>query len=120
MKAYSMDIRTRVLAACDAGEGTTAVARRFAVSPAWVRRLKQFRRELGIIGPRPINGRAPAKIDRVKLQQLVEVKPDATLAELRQMLDVQCSISAICMALKKLSLSYKKSRFMPPSRIVRT
>ncbi|MBE7507670.1 MAG: hypothetical protein HS101_15480 [Planctomycetia bacterium] len=49
MEAYSMDLRKRVLAACDAGHGTTRVAKSFEVSPAWVRRLKQRRRELGTI-----------------------------------------------------------------------
>ena len=53
MEAYSMDLRKRVLAACDAGHGTTQVAKSFDVSPAWVRRLKQRRRELGTIAPLP-------------------------------------------------------------------
>ena len=51
MKAYSVDLRRRVLAACDAGQPTLAVARRFDVSPAWVRRLKQHQPgQLGAIG----------------------------------------------------------------------
>ncbi len=41
MKAYSMDLRRRILAACNRGEGTRFVADRFGVSPAWIRRLKQ-------------------------------------------------------------------------------
>ena len=45
MDAYSLDLRTRVLAACDAGKKTKQVAEQFSVSPAWVRRLKQRRRE---------------------------------------------------------------------------
>jgi hypothetical protein len=44
-----MDLRRRVIAACDAGQGTTSVATTFNVSPAWVRRLKQQRRERGDI-----------------------------------------------------------------------
>ena len=51
MKAYSMDLRKRVLAMCDAGHGTTQVARLVHVSPAWIRRLKQRRREDGQIAP---------------------------------------------------------------------
>ncbi|OQY99916.1 MAG: hypothetical protein B6D36_15765 [Planctomycetes bacterium UTPLA1] len=39
MEACSMDLRKRVLAACDAGHGTTQAAKSFEVSPAWVRRL---------------------------------------------------------------------------------
>jgi transposase len=51
MKAYSMDLRKRVLAMCDAGRPTCEVARVLDVSEAWVRRLKQRRQEDGIIGP---------------------------------------------------------------------
>jgi transposase len=58
-KPYSMDLRERVLAACDAGSGTKAAADRFAVSESWVRRLKQQRRN-GQTAPRPPrNHRAP-------------------------------------------------------------
>ena len=52
MKAYSMDLRERVLADCDAGMGTDEVAAKFSVSPAWVRRLLQRRRETGETAPR--------------------------------------------------------------------
>src|SRR5258708_6609715 len=57
MKPYSMDLRQRVLDACDRGEGTKATAKRFGVSPAWVRRLKQHRRlRDGDIAPRTRGG----------------------------------------------------------------
>ncbi|MEM8739184.1 MAG: hypothetical protein AAGG38_12010 [Planctomycetota bacterium] len=47
MKAYSMDLRPRVIGDCDAGLPTKQVALKYSVSPAWVRRLKQHRRERG-------------------------------------------------------------------------
>ena len=84
MKAYSMDLRRRVLAACDRGEGTKFVAERFGVSPAWVRRLKQRRREDGTIEPRPSGGDRRGKFDETALKRLrerVEVHPDATLEQ---------------------------------------
>lgn len=109
MKAYSADLRQRVLDACDRGETTSDVARRYGVSRAWVRRLKQFRRELGIITPRPINGHRPRAFDRDRLQELVDEKPDRTLRELRELLGVECSLGAICNALRGMRLSYKKS-----------
>jgi len=37
--AYSMDLRQRMLDACDRDEGTKAAAERFDVSPSWVRKL---------------------------------------------------------------------------------
>ena len=52
MRAYSVDLRQRVLAACDDGMGTAEASETFAVSPAWVRRIKQRRRVGGELAPR--------------------------------------------------------------------
>ena len=52
MEAYSKEFRRDVLAGCDAGGGTRAVALRFDVSESWVRRIKQERREQGKIAPK--------------------------------------------------------------------
>ena len=52
MRAYSVDLRTRVLAACQDGMGTTEAAETFAVSEAWVRRVKQRFRDAGESAPR--------------------------------------------------------------------
>ena len=59
MKAYSADLRQRVLADCDAGLGTKAVAEKYRVSPAIVRRWKQRRRETGELHPRRGGGARP-------------------------------------------------------------
>ncbi len=115
-----MDLRARVLAACDAGEPTKAVAGRFGVSPAWVRRLKQHRRERGDAVPRTGGGPRGRKIDRGRLAELVRAQPDATLAELRDRLGVAVAVWSVCRALRQLKLSYKKSRSAPPSRTART
>jgi transposase len=53
MAPYSMDLRTRVLADCDAGVGAKEVAAKFRVSRSWVNRLVQRRRETGQVAPRP-------------------------------------------------------------------
>lgn len=119
MKAYSMDLRQRVIDDCDAGVGTAAVARKYRVSPAWVRRLKQHRRERGDIVPRR-GGHRPRVVDRERLAQLVAEQPDATLVELRDRLGVSCGLSTICVALGQLKLTFKKRRSTRPSRIGRT
>lgn len=120
-QAYPVQFRRLVLADCDAGLGTTATAHKFGVCPAWVRRLKQHRRERGgDIAPRTGGGSRPTKIDRVKLAELVAARPDATLAELVDALGVACVKSAVHKALRQLKLSYKKSRSMLPSRTART
>ncbi len=114
--AYSMDLRQRVIADCDGGLKTKAVALKYSVSPAWVRRLKQHRRERGDIVPRAGGGSRGCKFDRQKLAQLVAEQPDATLVELRDRLGVKVSPWAISKALRQLGLSFKKRRSTPPSR----
>jgi hypothetical protein len=63
MRAYSADLRERVLADCDAGLGTRAVAAKYRVSESWVRRLKQVRRQTGRTAPSALR-RGPT-IERV-------------------------------------------------------
>ena len=127
MKAYSMDLRKRVLAMCDAGRTTREVARVFDVSEPWVRRLKQRRREEGIIGPRPAGGRRHGHFESVHLKQLqrwLGQHPDATLewllGRVEREMGLHCSVMAVCRAVKKLGWSLKKKRFEPTSKIVRT
>jgi transposase len=107
-KAYSMDLRERVMADCDAELGTKAVAEKYQVSPAWVRRLKQHRRERGDIIPRRGGGSRGRKIDRGRLAELVSEQPDATLVELRDRLGIDVTPWAICKALRELGLTFKK------------
>ena len=123
MEAYSLDLRRRVLAACDAGHGTKQVAELFDVSPSWVRRLKQRRRELGTIEPLPGRYGRPPKLTEGHLRRLsalVEQHPDATLRELRERLDIPVDLSNICRALQRLKITFKKKSCMPPSRTGRT
>lgn len=114
--AYAQDLRDRVLAAYDRGMKTKQIAELFQVSPAWARRVKQRRRETGQTTPRAMGGVRVVKIDLQKLERLVREHPDATLKELRLMLDVDCVESAIAMALQRINYSLKKKRFTRPSR----
>ena len=111
-----MDLRERVIAACDRGQRTKAVAQAFGVSPSWVRRLKQHLRERGDVAPRKGGGSRGRKIDRGRLAELVRERPDATLVELRDRLGVPVTPWAVCKALRELGLSYKKSPPAPRSR----
>ena len=113
--AYSMDLRERVIADCDAGLGTKAVAQKYSVSRAWVRRLKQHRRERGDIETRVGTGR-PAVIDADQLQTLVAQQPDATLVELRDRLGLAVTPQAVSKALRRLGFTFKKRRSARRSR----
>ena len=111
MQPYSMDLRKRVLADCDAGCPTKEVAETFSVSPAWVRRLKQRRRETGEIAPREGKTGPKPKLSEhsQQLEHLVQECPDATLEELQQKLSVFVGVTTIWRALKSLGITLKKS-----------
>lgn len=118
-RTYSQDLRVRVLAAYDRGMQTKEIAETFAVSRAWARRVKQTRRETGRTTALPRGGATIIKIDMPRLMELVQEQPDATMRELRERLGVACSEAAICLALKRLNLTFKKRRSMRRSGIVR-
>ncbi|MEM6690354.1 MAG: helix-turn-helix domain-containing protein [Planctomycetota bacterium] len=111
MKAYSLDLRVRVLADSDEGMPTSAVAAKYSVSQSWVRRLKQVRRETGEIEAKPHNGGPKPKLldKQDTLLQLVKEQPDATLEQLQQKLDVPVSLSTIWRALNQAGFTLKKS-----------
>jgi transposase len=114
--AYSQDLRDRILAAYDRGMTTKPIAALFHVSSAWARRVKQRCRVSGHKTARPMGGVRVVKVDLEKLRELVNQQPDATTKELHQRLKSPCSCSAVGMALVRLGLTFKKRRFMPPSR----
>jgi transposase len=111
-----------VLAACDEGTGTTAVAERFAVSASWVRRVKQVRRESGrVTAARHAGGRTPAWVTHGEaIRQAVRDAPDATLDEYRTRLALPLSRGGLARALAALGLTRKKSRCGRASRTART
>ena len=85
MNAYSMDLRERVVAAYDDGEGSQAeLASRFRVGISWIGKLLRRRRQTGSIAPKPHSGgRVPAVAGEAadRLRVAVQADPDATLAD---------------------------------------
>jgi transposase len=112
MKAYSQDLRQRILDTVQRGDGTLGqIARRFLVSVSFITRLLQRHRSTGSLEPRAHGGGNPAVLspeDLEQLRELVQKQPDATLEELRQRLGVSCSLMTISRALCKLGLPRKK------------
>jgi transposase len=105
-----MDLRVRVLADCDAGMAPKAAAAKYTVSPAWVRRLLQRRRETGETAPRA-QRHGPVPLHQTHgdaLRQAVDAEPDVTMAELRAKLALDVSLSTMWQALDRLGLSFKK------------
>ena len=119
--AYSQDLRDRIIKARESGKTTKQVAEFFQVSRSWIRRVMQRVREHGEKSPRPRGGATVIKIDLVHLRSLVQQQPDATNKELHVRLcndlEIQCSLSAVDMALRRLGLTYKKRHSMRRNRI---
>ena len=120
-RPYSTDLRERVLAAYEAGEGSQAeVAGRYRIGErtlsGWLRAAREGRRgpKQRARGPAPLGGAGAV------LAGLVTEQNDATLAEyagrLAARTGVRRSLAAVCRALKALGLARKKRRSGPPSR----
>ena len=115
MNAYSIDLRERVVAACDARDGTREqIAARFSVSVPWIRKLLRRRRQTGSIAPKPHGGGRPPAFDEAavgRLREAVRADDDATLEELAEAAGVACSASAVYRALAPAGdHAQKKSR----------
>ena len=120
MEAYSKEFRRDVLAACDAGEGTRAVALCFNVSESWVRRVKQERREQGKVAPHSKRRRRKAwEPYATWLLAKLDKRPDIYLRELvaaaREELDWEVSDVTLSRACRALQRTRKKRRVRRPS-----
>ena len=122
MKAFSIDLRQRIIAAFDAKEGTQKqVAQRFRVSIDFVGKLLRQRRNTNSIDPKPHGGGRTRVIDTQasqRLRQAVAENNDATLAQLAAAAGVQASPSMVHRALKDLDITRKKSLIGRPSKTV--
>jgi len=119
MGTLSLDLRRRIVAAYDRGDGTRQqIADRYDVSLGMVKKLLQQRRRTGDIGAQHHrSGRAKTITDehRARLRQLVADTPDISLEELRAAIDVDCTVQAIFYALKGMDLTLKKRLSCQPN-----
>jgi transposase len=124
MKAYSNDLRTKIIEAYQKKVGSLRkLAERFSVSFSFVARLIKRFRETGSVAPKPHRGGAKSKLDLVDLFTLRDLSnehPDATLAELSELFFEQTGIrvngSTIARKLKQLRISRKKKTFHASER----
>ena len=112
MRAYSTDLRERIIAAAERGKGSLReLADLFLVSLSCIVRLLRRYRASGSVLPKPQAGGPCPLLDAdacQRLRNLVCEQPDATLAELRERLEIPCSLSTLCRTLQRLGLSRKK------------
>ena len=124
-RAYSQDLRERVIAAVDSGTGAYAAASVFRVSVSYIYKVLGRREKTGETSARAWAGGPKPKLaayDEV-LHARVMSEPDATLAELQAWLvaehSVKVSIGCLWKRLRQLGLTLKKSHCAPPNRSVR-
>jgi transposase len=81
MKAYSQDLRQRVLQAADQGNTQAEIAKTFAISAATIKRYLKQRRESGHVLPKAIPDCPAPKGAPLQagLWAQLEAHPDATL-----------------------------------------
>ena len=123
MRAYSIDLREKVVEAYDREVGSQRqIAEIFGVSRSFVEKLLHRRRTTGGIAPLPHGGGGKPVLDGEALSlvsQLVEKEPDATLEELCEAVHrdrgIRVSVSNMCTRLKHMGLARKKRHSTPQS-----
>jgi transposase len=124
-RAYSDDLRCKVLAAYAAGKGTLReLAERFQVSYGWVAKIHLMEVRTGSRTRLPQRSRGRAGgIDTKLVRRLVHEHPDIVLRELQQQMlsaGTQVSIAHLARVLRRLDLLLKKSRSTPPNGTAKT
>ena len=107
MRAYSKDLRIRVIEHIESGGSQKSACEIFKVSKSAVSRWWIRYKEEGIIAAKAVGG-SKGKVDCEKLSGYVIANSDKTLAEIGLYFGV--SACAIQKRLKKLGFSYKKKR----------
>jgi transposase len=125
-RAYSHDLRTRVLDAVGAGLSRRAAAARYRIGIATVIRWAAHAAATGQTGPQR-QGRPPgSKLDphEAFLLALIEEKVDITLSEMQARLrhehGVAAGLGTLWRFFARRAVTWKKSRRTPPSRIAPT
>jgi transposase len=101
--------RGEILALCAQGLTTSEVSAALGVCGAWVRRVKQERRESGKVANATTRQRTPQwAAYREQIEAAIAAEPDLTLVELRQKLGTTRHPGTLCRALQTLQLTFKK------------
>lgn len=123
-KAYSDDLRRRIVQCCDEGQQNhEEIAQRFRVSVRYIGKILQQKRRTGRAERLPHRpGRKPKFTPpiRERLRGWLKSQPDLTLRELQKKLEqeerLHSSQFSIWTTLGKMGLRLKKRRSMPKSK----
>jgi putative transposase len=120
-RAYSNDLRERIVRAVDAGLSCRKAAVQFAVSVSCVIKLVQRWRRTGAVAPGQMGGWRDYALagHEARVRALVARRPDLTLEELRAALagqGIAVGRTSVWRFLLARGLTLKKRRSTPPSR----
>jgi transposase len=119
MKAYSQDLRAKVLRAVDQGYARGEIIKLLGVSRATIKRYLKQRRETGDVAPKAIPGRPPKKLGplQAQLEAQLQAHDDVSLAEhcrlWEQSHGVRVSPTTMSRAIKRIGWTRKKRRWVP-------
>jgi transposase len=114
MRAYSHDLRQRVLHAVDHSRPRAEIVKTFDVSLATLKRYLKQRRETGYVISKPIPGRPAKKGGALDtgLEKQLQAHPDATLQEHCQLWEtahgMQVSSATMSRAMQRVGWPRKK------------
>jgi len=127
MRAYSMDLRERVVAAVDRGTPRNEIMHTLGVSEPTIRRYLRLRRETGSVAPKPPPKRpfliGQSVEHRRALWKQLEEHDDATLERHCQLWESKqgdkVSISTMSRAIRRLGWTLKKRVWVPPNETIK-
>lgn len=116
-RALSTDIRKRLVSAVDGGMTRRSAAKRFGIAASTaIKWVEQWRRT-GDIGPRPQGGdHRSHRLEghAAEILELIDEKPDITLAEIAEHLDqvhgLKAAQSSVWRLLDRHGMTFKKNR----------
>ena len=123
MKAYSVDLREKVLRAVDQGNPREEIVKLLGVSRATIKRYLKQRRETGTVTPKAIPGRPPKKLGPLQAELVAQLQAhdDLGLEEQCRLWEqshgVRVSTSTMSRAIKLVGWTRKKRRWVPLSAV---
>jgi len=121
MKAYSVDLRAKVLRAVEQGYAREEIVKLLGVSQATIKRYLKQRRETGDMAPKPIPGRPPKKLGPLQAELVAQLQAhnDLGLEDQCRLWEqshgVRVSTATMSRAIKRIGWTRKKRHWVPAS-----
>ncbi len=108
VKAYSLDLRARVIRRIKLGKGShQQIADDFEIGVATLRRWIKLYQETGSFNCKVPTVTRPRKVNYEEVQKFIENNPDQTLKEIGEKFGVKDT--TILYIMKRLNITYKKT-----------